>query len=385
MLRNAFEVLDNKTEIVDVLGQNYKTGRKGYPKDKMVKAVLGMYMLGMAYMNTMYKALQDNIELRELCGFTVLPHRTTFNRFESKLADYSETFNDAITQIVEELHDIFPDLGERVAVDSTALFTYSNGSREPVSDPEAQWGYKNSSKTKGGKAEMYFGYKGHMITDVKHGIPLAVTTGPTGGLDYDWLEPMVLQAQDAFDWFAPEAVIADRGYDKTDNFTFLWDQGIHPIIKIRDMSAAGRKPNPDKPPARKKRKTKTKLNVDGVPSCPEDKLMDFVMTDSRGWHLYECGTCSHEIWLDPMTDIRKIGTIRRASDKFQDMYRERYAVERPFKSMKQSRRLEHHTRRGAKKIHIHMLLSTFAYLATVLSNYWYRPSEYLLWMVPRVA
>ena len=34
-----------------------------------------------------------------------------------------------------------------------------------------------------------------------------------------------------------------------------------------------------------------------------------------------------------MKDIRRFGTIRRASDQWKAIYKERYAVKRPFKSL----------------------------------------------------
>ena len=68
---------------------------------------------------------------------------------------------------------------------------------------------------------MFFGCKGHMISDVTYGIPLAVTSGPNGGNDFQWLPTIVNKAQLNFKWFQPEVVIADRGYDSKKNYTFL--------------------------------------------------------------------------------------------------------------------------------------------------------------------
>ena len=50
------------------------------------------------------------------------------------------------------------------------------------------------------------------------------------------------------------------------------------------------------------------------------------------------------------------------------LYRKRYAIERVFKSMKESRRLERHCVRGLRQITLHSLMSTIAFQATVLAR-----------------
>ncbi len=381
LLNLVYDELD-KTDIVETLDSYYTTGRKGFSNRVMVRAVATLYVLGLPYMNDLINNLKGSEELRAACGFETMPVRTTFNRFLTKIADYEHIIDDAIGRIVDNLHNQLPDLGKRVALDSTAVMTYSNPNRKVVSDPEARWGYKNSAKSKGGKPEMFFGYKAHMISDVTYGIPLAVTSGPNGGNDFQWLPTMVNKAQMNFKWFEPEVVIADRGYDSKKNYTFLWQQGIHPIIKNRNMAKDKNKNGKDR---KNKRLYQGMYDVDGVPHCPERVKMNFVRTDPKRGHFYQCPHCSNHIWVDPMQDIRRFGTIRRASDQWKSIYRERYGVERPFKSMKQHRRLEHHTTRGEKKIHMHILLSTLLFLVTIAVNLENRPFPYLVWTVPHIA
>ena len=106
----------------------------------MLGAVAALYVLGLPYMNDLIRMLNDSEELREACGFKTLPFRTTFNRFLSKMADYEHVIDDAIARIVDILHSQIPDLGKRVALDSTAVMTYSNPNRKVVFDPESTLG-----------------------------------------------------------------------------------------------------------------------------------------------------------------------------------------------------------------------------------------------------
>ena len=376
LLNLVFEALD-ETAIVEQMEKTYTTGRRGFPKRAMFRAASSMYFLNYRYQNDLIDELKRNSDLREACGFKTLPDRRTFNRNFKLLANYADIIDDAISQVVEQLHHQLPDLGKRVAVDSTAVRTYSNGNRKIVSDPEAGWGVKNSSKTKGGKPEMYFGYKAHMIADVTYGIPLAVDTGKSGGNDYGNLIPIFNKAETTFNWFVPDLLIGDRGYDANKNYDFLWRKGIHPIIKNRDMA---KDTNKDGTERKNKKLYRGIYDKDGVPHCPDREKMDYVLTDPKRGHFYQCPHCPNHMWVDPMKDIRRFGTIRRESDEWKAIYRQRDGVERPWKSMKQHRRLEHHTVRGRANIHAHVLMSTLLFLTTVAVNLKHRPEEYRVWM-----
>ena len=50
--------------------------------------------------------------------------------------------------------------------------------------------------------------------------------------------------------------------------------------------------------------------------------------------------CQDEVWGDPWADIRLFGVLRRGSPEWKALYSKRQTIERIFKSMKQSRRLE---------------------------------------------
>ena len=76
---------------------------------------------------------------------------------------------------------------------------------------------------------------------------------------------------------------------------------------------------------------------------------------------------------------------RRGSQKWKDLYAKRQAIERVFKSMKESRRLERHCVRGLRQITHHTLMSALSFQATALVRLRAGERELMRWMVRKVA
>ena len=387
MVKRVLEVLDT-TEIVSRLtsrdGKDPR-GRRGYSKESLWRAYVASFVMNHRYTNDMIRMLKGNQTIRELCGFETLPFRTTFNRFITSLNDKPEILEDAIDDLVTQLKAKLPDLGWVVAADSTSVNTYANPNKK--TDPEASWGVKHVARGKDGKnTDWFYGYKGHMISEVNHGIPLTVMTSTGKRNDSPFLPKLFEQAKGRLEWFEPKIMLGDRGYDSNKNINYLVDQGVYPIIKMKDM--------------RKEDLYDGLYDQLGVPHCVGRQEMKYVGTLPDYRYVYQCPPggchlkakhagvqvyCQDEEYADPKENPRLFGTIRRGSDDWHTIYGQRYAVERPFKSMKQSRRLEHHTVRGLNAMHIHVLMATLTFQATALANLKYRGEKYLTWMVPRVA
>ena len=71
--------------------------------------------------------------------------------------------------------------------------------------------------------------------------------------------------------------------------------------------------------------------------------------------------------------------------EWKDHYRKRQAIERVFKSTKESRRLERHCVRGLRQIKLHALMSTLTFTATALAWVLIGEWEWMRWMVRQVA
>ena len=364
-----------------------RTGRPPHPALALWHSYVISFLLNLPHTNALIRRLEDEPSLRDLCGFIgQLPHRTTFNRFIQRLSHHGSLVEAALADITGRLRELLPGLGNEVAVDSTAVRTHSNPNRKTISDPEARWGVKNSAKSKEGGKEYFFGYKVHMVADVTYGIPLAQVVTAGNRSDSPVLPDVMKRAETPYDLWNPKVAIADRGYDSSTNHTWLDARGVIPVIHIRQ--------------------TKTKLHdgiyaKEGIPTCLGGVPMEFVETDSAtGQHLYICREggchlkslkkggvlyCDSEVWEDPSHNLRLFGRIRRGSLEWKDHYRKRQAIERVFKSTKESRRLERHCVRGLRQIKLHALMSTLTFTATalvwVLAGEW----EWMRWMVRQVA
>ena len=387
-LREALDEIEAVSQLlIEKLWAYRRNARPGYPLKSLWRAYTASFLLNLPHTNALIRRLQEDSELREICGFSnVLPHRTTFNRFIQRLSYHAKLVEGCFIQITNWLKEHLPDLGETVAVDSTTVRSHSNPNRKRISDPEASWTAKNSPRGKDGKKEWHFGYKSHAVADVKYGLPLGqiVTTGSCN--DSPELPAVIERTKALLPWFNPKVAIADRGYDALSNHQYLHHQGIVPIIHIR-------------------RTTDHKLRkgiytTKGIPTCLGGVPMEYVRSDpDRGW-LYRCqaggchlkgsfkgGTrhCTDWVWEDPTKDLRLFGLIRRDGEEWKALYRQRQAIERVFKSMKESRRLERHCVRGLRQITLHSLMSTLAFQATALARILAGEAEWMRWMVRKVA
>ena len=124
--------------------------------------------------------------------------------------------------------------------------------------------------------------------------------------------------------------------------------------------------------------------------------MEYVDTDPEKGHLYRCPPggchladrkgvryCHDELWVNRQDNPRLFGPIRQGSPEWTALYRLRQAVERVFKSMKESRRLERHFVRGLRMASLHAAMSALGFAATFLQNL--LDGREPRWMVRRVA
>ncbi len=86
-----------------------------------------------------------------------------------------------------------------------------------------------------------------------------------------------------------------------------------------------------------------------------------------------------------MKNIRLFGVLRRGSEAWKALYVKRQAIERVFKSMKESRRLERHCVRGLRQITLHAMMSVLAFQVTALVRLLAGEADMMRWMVQRVA
>ncbi len=369
--------------------EHRRNGRPGYPARVMLRAYAVSFALNLSSTNALIRLLRRDAAIRDMCGFEGLnlPCRRTFNHFIRWLARHLDMVEGMLAGVTDELRQYLSDLGDVVAIDSTNVRTHSNPNRRRVSDPEADWGVKHSPRAKAGDKEFFYGYKVHMVADATHGLPLAVIV-TAGNRNDTLLLPRVMdRAAGMYLWWSPRVAIADRGYDSYANHHWLDTRGVAAVIHIRRATAHDKLYD-------------GVYTTDGVPVCLGQVPMEYAMTDPKtGQHLYVCPEggchlkeggrggityCDSEVWEDPRGNLRVSGgRVRRDSAEWRAYYRQRQSIERVFKGMKESRRLERHYTRGHRMIALHATMSTLVYQANALARL--RAGAGMLWQVDRVG
>ena len=138
--------------------------------------------------------------------------------------------------------------------------------------------------------------------------------------------------------------------------------------------------------------------TDGTPTCMGMVAMEYIKSDKERGHLFRCRPegcrlkdrrgvkyCADIEWFPPTENPRVLGPIHRGSKRWKALYGLRQSVERVFKSVKESLRLERHFIRGLRKIALHCLMSVLAFQLTALTKLRLGQPELLRWMVRPVA
>ena len=375
----------NDGPLCNHLDEHGRNGRPGYPVKALWYSYVAAFLLNLPHTNALIRTLRDSPALSRQCGFSgPLPHRTTFNRFIQRLSHHSELVEAVFADLTQQLRLYLPELGQDVAVDSTTVRSHCNPNRRRISDSEASWTAKNSTQAKAGGKEWKHGFKVHMVADVNYGIPLAHVVTTAKQNDSPMLPAVITAAESLYPWFRPSAVIADRGYDSMANHEYIDQKGILPIIHIRRRAHAALFDGI--------------YTEKGVPTCMGGVEMEYIRSDPQKGHLYRCRGCHlaksrrggvvhcrTEVWEDPSRNIRLFGAIRRDGPEWKTMYAKRQGIERVFKGMKESRRLERHCVRGLRQITLHALMSALAFQATVLMRLQAGEVSRMCWMVEKVA
>ena len=227
-----------------------------------------------------------------------------------------------------------------------------------TSDPEAGWSVKGGSKTSPKKRDdVHFGYTYNLMADATYGLPMMGFTTPGNHAEQPEFRRLLRNASVGGIGipFSPNYVTADKGYDSTSNYELVESLGAVPIIARRNTGS--------------KRKNGKMRAADGSPTCMGG---EYVSTRAivGGWaHEFKCpdggrhlkGRTGVLYCQDTLTEnvyrprdpdaarpprsavrrpsARNVSFVPRQSPLWKKMYDTRQSVERLFKSMKQSKRL----------------------------------------------
>jgi len=340
------------------------TGRPGYNPETMLKAVLVGYYKSIGSLAELARYLEDHGEIASVCGFRddeLTPSRSTFSRFISRLAKHQDLLDECLNIIAGGFKDLLPGFGEVVAIDCTPVPSYSNPDNEPISDTEAGWIVKEGSARK----IWEFGYRLHLIVDANWELPIAKALTLAEDNEKKATLPLLEKTRENLPWFNPDAIMADKAYDKYEHYeTIVKGFDAEPIIKHARHS---------------------EYELTGLPAapiCPGGLPMIYRSWDKKKGLQYECperagraicslaqGCTIKTTWIRPVKDYRQFGYhITRGSEEWQALYRKRVAVERCNSRLKETRRLAKHQFRGFKRISVHATLAVLAMMAVALSK-----------------
>ena len=424
MIEGAISRTDDLAEVLDTPHEH--GGNPGYPADAMLRAIVMQYALNERYANGFLNRLGSDDRLLRICGLECAPSEGAYSRFKKKLAPYKDFIWINVADVFLECGDEIerlreagvvpadkPPLGHSLVMDSTDAESWARPGRKsrktgeaiPSKDPDAKWGRRTaknprSSKpgsgkrgsSKAGKAtgaaagkaeassqndkktESYHGYKVNFVTDGNHGLPLFAATRPANASD------VTVMIQDLDDCLAlyrklrPRYFLGDKGYDKLDNIKHVVSLGMIPVIAIR-------RPEKDKETGR--RLYGGIYDEDGRPTCVGGKSMDYLETDRKGRHLFECPAegcslkdsvqftrhCDYQHYEKPEGRLlRIVGLLPRCSEEWKAEYKKRPIIERHFSSAKHSRLMNTHRYLNIGKVSLHVLMSMLSYLATALAH-----------------
>jgi len=391
-------------------------GRNDYPIRATWNAVLAGIVFQHPSVASLRRELLRNGELRQLCGFDpmlgakAVPTDDAFSNFLGLLLKHQEELVDVFHALLRGLAEVLPDLGENLACDSKALWSFGRpvkdeNKREKMDrrrDVDADVGVKvYRGKRKDGsnweKIVRWFGYKLHLLVDSTYELPVAFEVTRASENDSPHLIPLVKQNKERNPRLAERArkLAADKGYDSEENNRVLYDDfGIKPIIDKRDMW----KEEPQQPRVLFwERYDAFSFDEHGKVycTCPvtgeQRELFFHGFERGRGTLKYRCPaaacgiTCKGRKECEslapcgvskygrvvriPLEYNRRIFTpIARHTQKWQKEYERRTAVERVNSRLDRVLGFEEHTIRGLKKMRVRVTLALTVMLAMALGR-----------------
>jgi len=404
--------------LVSFLEQRRGRGRNDYPVRPMWNAVIAGIVFQHPSAASLIRELWRNGELRQMCGYHPFggqdsaPSPDAMERFLKLIVEHRDKLTKIFHQLVDELRQELPDLGEKTAVDSKAIPSFgkpvhdeqkladSDGRR----DTDADWGkkiYKGKRKdgTTWEKVVKWFGYKLHLLVDSVYELPLALEIDKASSSDMKHLIPLVEDLKEHHEEIhgGAKELSADKGYDSAENNKELYDDhGIKPVIDKRRMWRDEKYKN-----LFGERYDVFSYDETGklYCSCPserkgkdEQRELAFVgFEKDRATLKYRCPAavydfeCAGRAECESLSPIgvgkygrvirvpleldRRIFTpIARPSGKWEKAYNLRSSVERVNSRIDQVLGFEHHNIRGQNKMEMRVTLGLVVLLAMALGR-----------------
>jgi len=426
-LKLVLETLDDE-KLMRKLEKERGKGRDDNPVRAMWNSVLAGVIYQHESVASLIRELKRNGDLLMICGFDVtkgekaVPLESAYSRFLKKLMKHQEELDVMMNSLIEDLTELLPGFGRRLAIDSKAINSHAKKNPKKAKedgrrDTDADYG----KKTYKGKQEdgtlwktvkSWFGYKLHIVVDADYELPIAYKVTRASESDMNQLLPMIAELKENQPSVIERAemLTADKGYDSCDNNKKLWDEHkIKPLIDITNKWRDGEETkqiNEDKADS-------IIYDYQGNVYCMNPKTGDkrklsyYGFEKDRGCLKYRCKLsacgvkCKAEktcrggstgkygrIIRIPLEKDRRVFTpIARSSYAFKREYKKRTAVERVNSRLDVSFGFEKHYIRGMKKMKLRCGLAMIVMLSMALGRARQNQYEYMRSLVktPKAA
>lgn len=194
--------------------KTYYAGRNGYTYRVIWRTYIAMTILNLPSFAALIRALQNNPYIALTCGIISpfgIPSKFAYSRFMHKLQiKHNEVLvKNIMRHLTRKCYKTLPNFGKSVAIDSTDLKAWSNGTKERKTDPDAGWAVKDGTN---GKQKFVWGYKLHLLVDTTHEIPIGANITRGNFADIKQSTALLTQARRTYGKFHPEYIICDAGY-----------------------------------------------------------------------------------------------------------------------------------------------------------------------------
>ena len=407
--------------LLEALRRARGRGRNDHPVHVLWGAVVLTPLLRHTSFAQTLAELRRNPSLRRLVGIETVedvPDDWNVTRFLKVLGTepFLGMLREVFDRLVRQLAEAVPDLGRRLAGDSTGLSARGGRAKKeeanPDGLPEPSGGRKEYTDEEGKitKVVTWFGYKLHLLVDVVHEVAVAYRVSSTKDGDNELLPALLeeatanLPAPVEEDPAAPapatpggpipsriETLAYDKAADDEETHALLAHHGIRPVIENRALW----KTEPERMLPGHDGTSNVVYDEAGTLYCydkasdpPVRQRMAYIGHEpARGTIKYRCPAL-HGGWTCPShtrcnagkkygktvrvkceLDLRRFPPIPRATKQFDRLYKDRTAVERVNARLKIFWGADDGNVTGAPRFHaqVAVLMIVHVSLATLLA------------------
>jgi transposase len=347
----------------------HKRGPKGYDKESLFKALIGMQVSQIPTIKELVNRLHCDPVFKCICGFeyTKTPSTSTFSIFIEVLSK-TNVLERTYRRMMTKARTLGLIDASNVAIDASKINAYEHAipkTKIPENNPShPNWGGKLDTN---GNFIKWFGWKMHALVDTVSGLPISYIITPANIADMDVALPLIEKMKDDYNGiFQPNYYLMDAGYDKPEIY-----QTIYQTYKgqaIIPLNWRNTKVPPDG------------VNFDGQLICPMNFPYVYGGNDNGTIRLLcphvkgKCDCPMGSTWCTSAKsgyvgkarikeNPRFITTPFRGTDKYQKLYNERTSVERTFGDLKENYAVDNLRVATMKKAKLFMDISCISLLA----------------------